>query len=126
MGQEPTTASAWKWGQHRKRREEQRRERWWGEVAQGPVRLRGQTLHQTEGSAAFVATAAEAPRPTAAAARRATAADAAPASPTTARATTAGDMGGYSSMEEWAAKDPDGCNKYLSENIKGYQWGKVK
>ena len=49
-------------------------------------------------------------------------------STSTARATTgkAGDMGGYSSMGEWAMKDPEGCNKHLTDNVAGYQWGKVK
>ena len=37
-----------------------------------------------------------------------------------------GDFGGYSSMEEWAMKDPKGCDEHLSNNVKGYQWGKVK
>ena len=47
-------------------------------------------------------------------------------STSTARATSAGDMGGYSSMEEWAQKDPKGCNDYLANNVAGYQWGKIK
>ena len=49
-------------------------------------------------------------------------------STSTARATTgtAGEMGGYSSMEEWSMKDPKGCDKFLTETVKGYQWGKVK
>ena len=49
-------------------------------------------------------------------------------STSTARATTgsAGDFGGYSSMEEWSMKDPKGCDKFLTETVKGYQWGKVK
>ena len=37
-----------------------------------------------------------------------------------------GDFGGYSSMEEWASKDPKGCNEHLTNNVAGYQWGKVK
>ena len=37
-----------------------------------------------------------------------------------------GDFGGYSSMEEWAMKDPIGCNEHLTNNVAGYQWGKVK
>ena len=37
-----------------------------------------------------------------------------------------GDFGGYSSMEEWAMKDPTGCNEHLTNNVAGYQWGKVK
>ena len=37
-----------------------------------------------------------------------------------------GDFGGYSSMEEWAIKDPKGCDEHLSNHVKGYQWGKVK
>ena len=49
-------------------------------------------------------------------------------STSTARATTgkAGEFGGYSSMGEWAMKDPEGCNKHLTDNVAGYQWGKVK
>ena len=39
---------------------------------------------------------------------------------------TAGEFGGYSSMEEWAAKDPIGCEKHLSNNVVGYSWGKVR
>ena len=37
-----------------------------------------------------------------------------------------GEFGGYSSMEEWSMKDPKGCDKFLTESVKGYQWGKVK
>ena len=37
-----------------------------------------------------------------------------------------GEFGGYSSMSEWAMKDPQGCDKHLAENVAGYQWGKVK
>ena len=37
-----------------------------------------------------------------------------------------GEFGGYSSMEEWSMKDPTGCDKFLTETVKGYQWGKVK
>ncbi len=37
-----------------------------------------------------------------------------------------GEFGGYSSMEEWSMKDPKGCDKFLTETVKGYQWGKVK
>ena len=49
-------------------------------------------------------------------------------STSSARATSGkvGDFGGYTSMEEWSMKDPEGCNKYLTENVAGYQWGKVK
>ena len=39
---------------------------------------------------------------------------------------TAGEFGGYSSMEEWAAKDPIGCEKHLNDNVSGYSWGKVR
>ena len=35
-----------------------------------------------------------------------------------------GDFGGYASMEEWAMKDPDGCDKHLAGNVAGYKWGK--
>ena len=39
-----------------------------------------------------------------------------------ARATTgkAGEMGGYSSIEEFAQKDPVGFTKHLQDNVKGY------
>tara|TARA_R100000655_G_scaffold47261_1_gene84339 strand:- start:1042 stop:1608 length:567 start_codon:yes stop_codon:yes gene_type:complete len=37
-----------------------------------------------------------------------------------------GEFGGYSSMEEWAIKDPKGCDEHLTNNVQGYQWGKVK
>ena len=36
------------------------------------------------------------------------------------------EFGGYSSMAEWAMKDPKGCDRHLAENVKGYQWGKVQ
>ena len=36
------------------------------------------------------------------------------------------EFGGYGSMAEWAMKDPEGCNKHLTVNVAGYQWGKVK
>ena len=39
---------------------------------------------------------------------------------------TAGEFGGYSSMEEWASKDPVGCEKHLNDNVAGYSWGKVR
>ena len=35
-----------------------------------------------------------------------------------------GDFGGYNSIEEFASKDPAGADKYLTENVKGYTWGK--
>ena len=38
----------------------------------------------------------------------------------------AGEFGGYSSMEEWSMKDPTSCDQFLTETVKGYQWGKVK
>ena len=37
-----------------------------------------------------------------------------------------GEFGGYSSMEEFAMKDPKGCDEHLANNVAGYQWGKVK
>ena len=37
----------------------------------------------------------------------------------------AGEFGGYSSMQEWAMKDPKGCDQHLTDSVKGYQWGKV-
>ena len=40
--------------------------------------------------------------------------------------TAKGEFGGYSSLAEWAMKDPAGCDKHLAENVKGYQWGKVQ
>ena len=39
--------------------------------------------------------------------------------------TAKGEFGGYSSLAEWAMKDPKGCDKHLAESVKGYQWGKV-
>ena len=33
------------------------------------------------------------------------------------------EFGGYSSLEEFAIKDPRGAEKYLAENVKGYKWG---
>ena len=36
------------------------------------------------------------------------------------------EFGGYNSMAEWAMKDPKGCDKYLTDSVKGYQWGKVQ
>ena len=36
-----------------------------------------------------------------------------------------GDFGGYSSMQEFAMKDPKGCDEHLTNSVKGYQWGKV-
>jgi len=33
---------------------------------------------------------------------------------------------GYGSMAEWAMKDPKGCDKHLTDSVKGYQWGKVQ
>ena len=35
-----------------------------------------------------------------------------------------GEFGGYSSMQEFASKDPAGADKYLTDNVKGYKWGK--
>ena len=37
-----------------------------------------------------------------------------------------GKFGGYESIEEFAMKDPAGCDKYLSENVNGYHWGRKK
>ena len=39
--------------------------------------------------------------------------------------TAKGEFGGYSSLAEFAMKDPKGCDKHLAESVKGYQWGKV-
>ena len=36
-----------------------------------------------------------------------------------------GEFGGFNSYEEWAMKDPAGCEKHLANSVKGYQWGKV-
>jgi len=36
------------------------------------------------------------------------------------------EFGGYGSMAEWAMKDPKGCDKHLTDSVKGYQWGKVQ
>ena len=35
-----------------------------------------------------------------------------------------GEFGGYSSMQEFAMKDPEGADKYLAQNVDGYKWGK--
>ena len=37
-----------------------------------------------------------------------------------AKATGAGEFGGYSSTSEWAKKDPQGFTKHLEENVTGY------
>ena len=34
--------------------------------------------------------------------------------------TAKGEMGGYDSWEEFASKDPQGAEKYLEQNVKGY------
>ena len=39
--------------------------------------------------------------------------------------TAKGDFGGYGSMEEWASKDPRGCEAYMAKNIVGYSWGNI-
>ena len=36
------------------------------------------------------------------------------------------EFGGYSSLREFAANDPKGCDEYLQGNVAGYQWGQVK
>mgnify|MGYP005837112603 FL=1 len=36
------------------------------------------------------------------------------------------EFGGYNSMEEFSMKDPKGCDEFLTNTVKGYQWGKVK
>ena len=43
-------------------------------------------------------------------------------STSTARATTgkAGELGGYGSIEEFAQKDPNGFQRHLQDNVKGY------
>lgn len=33
-------------------------------------------------------------------------------------------FGGYSSIEEWAMKDPVACDNYLQKEVNGYQWNK--
>ena len=35
-----------------------------------------------------------------------------------------GDFGGYASIQEFAAHDPKGAEKYLTENVQGFKWGK--
>ena len=35
-----------------------------------------------------------------------------------------GEFGGYSSIEEYAMKDPKGADEYLAKNVSGYRWGK--
>ncbi len=37
-----------------------------------------------------------------------------------------GEFGGYSSMAEWAKKDPIGCEQHLQKNVAGFQWGKLR
>ena len=39
--------------------------------------------------------------------------------------TAKGDFGGYSSIEEWASKDPRGCEAHMAKNIAGYSWGNI-
>ena len=38
--------------------------------------------------------------------------------------TPTGEFGGYSSLQEFAQKDPTGCDKYLKENVSGYKIGR--
>ena len=38
--------------------------------------------------------------------------------------TPKGEFGGYDSIQEFAAHDPKGAEKYLSENVQGFKWGK--
>ena len=40
--------------------------------------------------------------------------------------TAKGEFGGYGSIQEWAVKDPVGCEKHLAENVKGFKWGSLK
>ena len=35
-----------------------------------------------------------------------------------------GEFGGYDTIQEFAMKDPEGADKYLANNVKGYKWGK--
>tara|TARA_R100000700_G_scaffold37409_1_gene47558 strand:- start:2011 stop:2586 length:576 start_codon:yes stop_codon:yes gene_type:complete len=35
-----------------------------------------------------------------------------------------GEFGGYDTIQEFAMKDPEGADKYLADNVKGYKWGK--
>ena len=46
---------------------------------------------------------------------------------TSARAgeTAKGEFGGYSTIEEWAMKDPAACEKHLSNTVAGYSWGNL-
>ena len=39
--------------------------------------------------------------------------------------TAKGEFGGYGSMEEWASKDPRGCEAYMAKNVVGYSWGNI-
>ena len=38
---------------------------------------------------------------------------------------SAGEFGGYSSMAEWAVKDPAACEKHMSEKVRGFSWGNI-
>ena len=35
------------------------------------------------------------------------------------------EFGGYSSIEEWASKDPRGCEAHLNKNVRGFSWGNI-
>ena len=39
--------------------------------------------------------------------------------------TAKGEFGGYSTIEEWAMKDPAACEKHLSNTVAGYSWGNL-
>ena len=39
--------------------------------------------------------------------------------------TAKGEFGGYGSIEEWASKDPRGCEAHLNKNVRGFSWGNI-
>ena len=39
--------------------------------------------------------------------------------------TVKGEFGGYGSIEEWASKDPRGCEVHLNKNVRGFSWGNI-
>jgi DNA-binding protein H-NS len=39
--------------------------------------------------------------------------------------TAKGEFGGYGSIEEWASKDPLGCEQHLNKNVTGFSWGNI-
>jgi len=39
--------------------------------------------------------------------------------------TAVSEFGGYGSIEEWASKDPRGCEAHLNKNVQGFSWGNI-